>query len=216
MKIKFFISDVDGTLVDRMSLYAETFAKLVKPFGINVQVAQKYFQESTVGPLEEEFSEILSLHNLTISSPEIEGLCGEFFKLVEKKEVALFPGVGETLAELKRRNISLCATSGSRTKPLEELFAKKELPFDAILGSDGYYKKGDEHIAFFAKFFGVNRLEFCRSALYVGDARADMRFARKNGIFAVGITNTISAELLRGAGADEIITSFPEILNLIS
>lgn len=215
MKIKFFISDVDGTLLDRMPVHARTFTELVASFGIEPEVAKKYYYESPLGSLSGEFAEILSKHNVAFATSDLKRLSREFFQKVEKEDVELFPGVSETIATLKRRGLKLCATSGSRTAPLETLFAKKGLPFDIVLGSDGEFPKEDAHITFFARFFAVAREEFCRSALYVGDGRGDMETAKQNGIFAVGITNTISAELLQSAGADEIITSFPEILGLI-
>ena len=133
MKIKFFISDVDGTLVDRMPIHARTFAELVAPFGVKPEAAQKYYYESALGSLSQEFAEILSEHNVAFAPPDLERLSSEFFERVEKEDVELFPGVGETLATLKRKNIKLCATSGSRTAPL----GKRVLPLAELFVFSG-------------------------------------------------------------------------------
>ncbi|MEK6846180.1 MAG: hypothetical protein AABY26_05445, partial [Nanoarchaeota archaeon] len=58
-------------------------------------------------------------------------------------------------------------------------------------------------------------VEFFSRAFYVGDGPADMRYAKEHGILAIGITNTVSGEKLKEAGAEHIIERLEQVLPLL-
>lgn len=214
MKFHFFISDVDGTLLDRMPIFTKAFTDIVARFGVLTDEAERYYLEKNGIPLPQQFQGVLELHGVRTDNVLIQNLVNEFWTQTESKSPKLFPAVRGTLVTIKKLGLKLCFSSGSDTGSLECIFKTLALPYNIIMGSD-VTPKGDHHIELFAEFCGVSLEEFCGKALYVGDGPADMQLASRNHIFAVGITNTSSVEQLRNAGANELIASFDQVLEII-
>lgn len=84
--------------------------------------------------------------------------------------------------------------------------------FTYVLGAEKI-PKGDKHIEEFAKYCKIDTDEFSDNTFLVSDGPNDMRLAKTSSIFAVGITNTVSAEELSSAGANIIIANFDELSN---
>ena len=103
------------------------------------------------------------------------------------------------------------SSSGCATDKMKRLFNEFGLPYDLLLGSDEILK-GDGHIDFFADHFSLAKKVFCQQATLVGDGTTDMKIARGNSIFAVGITNSLPAATLEAAGANAIISNFSQVL----
>ena len=213
-RYSFVITDVDGTIVDRIPGYTKIFADLVSEYGVSENDARHLFLSTGGTPLDQQLVEVLTLHGHSVSSEKIRALVALFFERARVLEAPLFPGAAEVLEQIKSKELRLCATSGSNTEELETIFALHKLPYDVVLGSNKI-KKGDAHIAYFANHFVLQLREFCQQAIYVGDGPMDMIIARQNNIVAVGVTTTVNADALIKAGANYIIHDIREVIELV-
>ncbi len=214
METKYFITDVDGVIFDRMAAIMAAFAKTMGAMGITEEAVITYMRGSLGAPFESQVKGLLAQAGRAISNEEIHQARCRFWNEFDDKAIKVFPNVKETLDNLKARGIAILASTGSRTGEIEALFAKFDLPFDFIMGSDKILK-GDQHIAIFAEHFSLPKNDFCRQAAFVGDGTVDMEIANRNKIYSIGITNSIPAAPLLAAGAKAIITNFNEVLELV-
>lgn len=212
-EIQFVITDIDGTIINRMPVLRATFAEMVlRYYGIPADVAGKYYYESAGIFLTEQLKGLLGIYKISFTEEEIKNFLAEFILLSQKTKPEPFSGAAETLKKIKETGRYLLASSGSPTAELEKLFADYGLPYDFVIGSD-IVLKGDRHIEMLADHFLLPKSEFCRQALLIGDGGPDIELGKRNGIFTLGIANTISAEKLLAVGADVVITDIRDLLN---
>jgi phosphoglycolate phosphatase-like HAD superfamily hydrolase len=214
MNKKYLITDVDGVIFDRMPVYLSAASKVLKPFGFSEDAVRSSFYGSLGTPVGVQMKRMLDRSGIDISGDRLEKMLQDFWAISAKHQTKLFPGVKETLDEVKKEGIFIMASSGSNTDELGRSFKEYELLYDFYLGSDKVLK-GDEHIQIFADHFSVEKKDLCSQAVFIGDGTTDMQIALRNGIFGVGITNTISAEVLSGAGAQVIISDIGELLDIL-
>ena len=202
--LRFVVTDIDGTIVDSMPKYVSAFCALVEPFGISQERAREMYFGSAGTPIDLQFKQVLQSSGVDLADDAVKELVRLFFEKAREVRSPPFPGARDVLQEIKARGLLLCATSGSNTGELKEIFAQEGLEYYVVLGSD-VIKKGDLHIQRFAEYFGVSLAEFCSQAIYLGDGPTDMEIARRNGILACGITTTVSREKLIAAGAEVVV-----------
>lgn len=189
--------------------------KILSDYGVPAEFAAEHYYSTAGAPILEQFKTALAKFEKNYSDEFLKKeLVDKFFKISRQTKPLLFIGVKNVLQEIKKRELILIATSGSNTAELKNIFREHDLPYDDCLGSDSH-PKGDKHISLMARYYNCSLSDFCKHAVYVGDGPTDMEIAKRNNIFAIGITNTVSAEKLTRAGAKEIITRFEEILDLI-
>lgn len=207
------IFDRDGTLINSMGLYTNTFVDILVQHGINPQTSRKYYQRSAGAPLNQQIATMLSEQQKENFPELIRQLQAEFFEIVDSVPPESCDGVNQLLLELRKRGMILFVTTGSRN-PLEkmEMLALDHF-FDKVMGSDEI-PKGIEHIHVFAEHLGLDVPDFCKKAFLVGDGPADMMLGKKMRIYSIGITNTVSADALMQAGADETVSNLIEILEI--
>jgi len=213
-KLRFVVTDIDGTILDRMPIYTQVFVDLLAPFGLDSQAAKTYYLDSAGLPIDTQFLEAISLAGRSIDSLELAEIVRRFFAAAGREKVQPFLQAHAVLHALKAAGLFLCATSGSNTTELMETFAREDLPYDMVLGSDEV-KKGEAHIRLFAENFGVSFEDFCARAIFLGDGPTDMAIAGRCRIRACGITTTVDQGKLLTAGADHIVVSLDEFLALI-
>jgi phosphoglycolate phosphatase-like HAD superfamily hydrolase len=214
MKTKYFITDVDGVIFDRMAAIMAAFVKAMGALGITEEAVIVYVRGSLGAPFESQVKGIFAQDGRTISDEDFQQARRRFLDAFDDKSIKLFPGVKDTLDSLKARGIAILASTGSWTGKVENLFAKFGLPFDFIMGSDKILK-GEQHITAFVEHFCLPKNDFCRQAVLIGDGTVDMEIACRNKIYAIGITNSIPAAPLLAAGAKTIIADFNEVLGLV-
>ena len=212
--MKYLITDVDGVIFDRMPAILAAFAESMRPFGIPAERVISYTRDTLGATFESQTTGLLAEIGKTISGDDMRQARRRFWANFDDKAIKLFPDVKTTLDELKAGGIAILASTGSRTGEIETLFAEFHLPYDLILGSDKILK-GDEHINAFTGYFSVPKADFCRQAAFVGDGTVDMQIAARNGIYGIGITNSIPAPPLMAAGAQTVIANFAEIVKII-
>lgn len=215
-KFKYGVFDVDGTIVDIMPIYTELFYQLLKRnFDIPENISKPYYLETAGTVLPSQFHGILKQQNIPPNEEKIKTMVSEFFKESAKQNPLIFPGVYKTLKFLNQKGIKLFAMTGSRGSHTIKRFEQNKILqfFSLILGSEKI-PKGPRHIEEFSKFCNVPLKHFSRSAFLCGDAAHDMEIAKEAGIYPIGITNTVSSDRLRSAGASTIIKNFKDLLNI--
>ena len=213
-KLRFVVTDIDGTILDRMPIYTRAFVDLLVPFGLDAQAAKTYYLDSAGLPIDTQFREAIALVGRSIEQTELTNIVRRFFVAAGREKVKPFPQARAVLHALKAAELVLCATSGSNTEELKQVFAAEDLPYDMVLGSDEV-KKGEAHIRLFAENFGVSFEDFCVGAIFLGDGPTDMAIAGRCRICACGITTTVDQGKLLTAGADHIVASLDEFLALV-
>jgi len=61
---------------------------------------------------------------------------------------------------------------------------------------------------------GLSLEQFAQQSVYFGDGPGDMRLAKEAGIFAIGVAQTVSPDLLKEAGADLVIEKIGDALEI--
>lgn len=213
-KLRFVVTDIDGTILDRMPIYTRAFVALLAPFGLASEAAKNHYLNSSGTPIDVQFRGAIGLAGKQVTTEELAEIVRRFFAAAGQEKCRPFPRARAVLQVLKLAGLKLCATSGSNTEELKQIFAAEDLPYDMVLGSD-VVKKGDAHIRLFAEKFEVSLEEFCDSAIFLGDGPTDMEIAARCHISACGITTTVGREKLLEAGADCIVTSLDEFWALV-
>lgn len=213
--MKLIILDFDGTLGDTRANIVLTMTDTMRHLGLPVSNEKDII--STIGlPLEKGFEKLFP----ELGAEDILRCCQSYREIFEKnKKVlvpALFPGVRETLAELKKRGYVLTVASSRRSSSLGAFLKDMEIAeyISYVLGADNVAKaKPDpEPVLMTLEAFGCPASE----ALVVGDMPVDIFMGKGAGAKTCGVTygNSSRVELLF-SGADYIIDSFPEILEAL-
>ena len=212
----YLIFDLDGTLDDQMPEYTKVFIMVCAEYGLLEEKAlAERFNHSAGSPLQQQFLMVFASSGLQPDLEQLKRCTDRFRELVGEPQARPFPGAPDLILSLFRQQRHLYLTTGSKT---EEAIRRMDglglRPyFDLILGEDKDLQKGAAHLQQFKEHSGDSC--FAQRALYLGDGTADMRFARKFGITAVGITTTLPAPKLLEAGASYTIGSLAEFFPLL-
>jgi len=208
------IFDVDGNLVNSMSVYTEAFSGILfRRCEISVKESSKYYLNSAGTPLDVQFRHMLEKNDK--STKEIQSMVDEFFDVVNQVDYSWYKGAKELIRELHRRNFTLFVTTGSQTSVTIKKLEKAGIAdcFKLTLGSDEI-PKGPKHIEEFAKLARLSVEEFSSKAFYCGDGTRDMEIAKMFGIQAIGVAQTVSKEKLFEAGADVVVDGIGKVIEL--
>jgi phosphoglycolate phosphatase len=126
-----------------------------------------------------------------------------------------YPGVRETLAELRRRGLKLGVCTNKADAPTRLLLAELDLaaPFAAVVGGDVAHRKPDpRHILDTLSALGVAPA----AALMVGDSPNDAKAAQSAGVPVVIVDYGYSHQPVEELGADAVISDFRQLLELVA
>lgn len=210
--IKAAIFDLDGTLADTLESMAYVANTIMRRFGLKEMPVDNFRYYSGEG------ANMLMRRCLKdAGDPELtrfdEGqrLYREMFAADPMYKVTHYPGMPETLTELKKRGVRLAVCSNkphaAAVKVIAQMFGND---FDLVIGqSDAIRRKpAPDGPLKVAGEFGV-RPEEC---MYVGDTRTDMLTGKAAGMFTVGaLWGFRDRDELKSSGAD-IIAERPEDL----
>ncbi|MFA6436706.1 MAG: HAD family phosphatase [Candidatus Paceibacterota bacterium] len=212
---RFVVFDADGTLFNTMPGYRETFSDLVhRYFDVDKDVARRFYFATAGMNLKEQFRGLLRQEGKSFTEADIAERYEEFFEMSEELPADLFNDVRQLLDDLKRENVKMFITSGTKGRILHRRLRETGLLeyFTMFLGSDDI-PKGGAHITIFAEIIDVSFDDFTSQGCLVGDGSGDMKLARKAKMLAIGITRTVSADALIQAGADIVISSLSELVD---
>ncbi len=214
---KAIIFDLDGTLLDTIEDIGAAVNAVLKDFGFPPHELEKY--KMFVGDGAEELvSRALPEDNRTDETiRKGVDLFVSYYDEFWRNHTHLYPGIGDLLDTLLRRDIPLAILSN---KPhaftlamVEELLPDRE--FEVVRGlQNGIPKKPDPAGAILiAEQLRILPEHFC----FVGDSGIDMHTAGNAGMFACGVSWGFRSEReLHSAGARKILNTPDELLDLMA
>ena len=126
-----------------------------------------------------------------------------------------WPGVVETLAELKRRGLTLAVCTNKPSRATAEVLASLDLArfFDLVVGADDApaLKPDPAHVTVILDRLGVSAAE----AVMVGDSRNDVLAARQAGVRTVVLSFGYAHGPVAELGADMVIDHFGDLIEVL-
>ncbi len=209
--IKLIIFDLDGTLLDTLTDITNSVNYTLNRFNKKLRTEEeiKYFLGQ--GPrylLENSFGKIESYD-------EVYKVYDNHYKIHQNDNTKPYPGVKETLEELKKTDILLAVCSNKQdeiTKSLmEKLFPNV---FSFVIGTSEKFRRKPSsdmpnHIM---KSLGVNK----KDTIYIGDTETDMKTAMNSNVRAIAVTYGFrTKEELEVYKPYKIISNMQELLDII-
>jgi len=216
-KIKYIVSDLNGTLIDAMPIYTIVFCDVLKRYteieDHDIPDIVRYSVAATGTPWDEQFAYVLDLYKHP--KDKVPKLMEEFCNIVNEERYLLFPKVEELLHTFKEKGYRVLITSGSSTgamiKRIYDLGILNNIDF--LLGFDTY-KKSRKHMEMLAENENMSLEEFSKQSIYFGDGPGDMQIAKDAGLYAIGVAQTVNPELLKDAGADLVLDKIGDALEI--
>ncbi len=217
-RIKYLISDFDGTLVNSMPLYTNCFVQTMSNIVPHSEQLKRFYQETAGQSLTSQIKTAAQkFSNIIID--DTTPLEAQFFKHYQTySEIEVMQGAKETLKKLKNNDIKITVWSGTRTDILGQKLQQAKLsPFvDYYLGNvpgDSKLVKGPILFKQIAAYFNISVDQLKHEALVIGDGIGDIEAGQKCGVKTIGLGE--NREQLRKAGADYIIESITDLPHLL-
>jgi phosphoglycolate phosphatase len=213
MKTSLAIFDFDGTLGDTTGIILTTMAATFKAMG-QPQLSEAQYRSVIGLPLEKCFSALIPLDEAG-EARYAAAYRKMFDELDRKGVVSLYPGVLETLEELKAKGVKLAIASSRHRHTLDRYVTELGLKplIEMTVGADDVTKaKPDpQPVNIILDALGVPASE----TIMVGDAPYDILMGRAAGCRTVAVTyGNGTAEDLKAAGADFLADSFNDIIQM--
>lgn len=200
------IIDGDGTLLESKKVHRRIIRSISR---LNNPDLLYMLSSCTV------FQRLPLLKNYEKLAKRLDRLFFDLSDLTDRGKVKSYKGAREVVEQLVKKGMVLFASTVSRTQRTRERLRKLELLqfFRLVIGADIIPK--EDHILWFARFLGISPKEFSEKCFWVGDTPHDIILAKSLGIYPIGITNTLEAEILKEAGAKEVIKYWEELPDLL-
>ena len=206
-----FCFDLDGTLVDSSKTIFEATAHSLVKLGIDFNVDENLFALK----IGKHFNDIFEAFNISV--PDFDQFImiykENYFEQI--KYSSLYPGVEETLEELKNcgLKISLLTTKGQdQAEKIIEHFNLSKY-FNLIMGRrDGIaHKPSPEPLQMICKELSVD----LKNTVMVGDTELDIQCGKNAGSFTCGVSYGYrTKDLLEIEKPDFIVESIKQILSV--
>lgn len=218
--IKGAIFDIDGTVVDSLSLYHVHFNNGLELAGFAPVPKEFLFDCLAKGISLKGILRKALPHNVSDRVVEeiAEAILEGFIKV--DMDIPLLPGVRDAFSFLKEHGIKIGLASGRKSGQSYELKRLRHLDLDhyvdvIVTASEAERRKpAADVIILCAERLGVDP----GNCLVIGDSISDVVAARGSGAFVVAVcTGVDSADRLKGARPDRVIsdlTTLPEILEI--
>lgn len=209
-KLRGVVFDVDGTMFDTASLIYDAYCHIAELYGYKQPTRDEVARE--MGRPIPEILEVL------FPGADVAAMVETNTEFVMKRAsvVAAFEGLEHTLKELDSRGLTLgVLTSGN--KKVEEILQHYGIAhlFASVVHADlvSNHKPHPEGLELVAAQMGIDVSEL----VMVGDMMQDIKVAKNAGALAsVGVTHGFSTrETLKELGADYVIDSLPELIQVI-
>ena len=211
MNIKAFIFDMDGVMLDSEPFQLQSFNKVLEKFNISVSMSE--FKKSYMGFRDTQIcGKIINDFNLPISVEDFVSGKRNFYLSIVEKGIPQTEGLIEVVKKL-HEIIPLGIASSSQIKEIETITKKFGIYdyFKVILSAHDVtngkpapdvYLKASQMLGIEPSLCGV-----------IEDTKTGIISAKSAGMKCIAITTTHSAEEL--SGADHIISSFSELLDVV-
>jgi phosphoglycolate phosphatase len=206
--VKVILFDFDGTIVDSVDVGITITNRLATTFGFPP------FDQETLDQLKQLGSRE-ALKRSKIPVWKLPFLIRRFTQELNREipDLKLFPGMKETLLELKQQGYILGIVSTNSVKNIQEFLRVQNLTstFDLISASYALFGKS----RLIQKIIRQRRLQ-PDQIYYVGDETRDIEAARKSGVQSIAATWGLnSVEILNENHPDFLINHPKELLHLL-
>jgi phosphoglycolate phosphatase len=200
------IFDFDGTVADTMPFLVDLAARLLTThYGLGDAEARKAYIETTGLPFCRQLEIVFPgnrLNDATVEEFEAE-------KRIHLADFRFFPDAEPVIAEIRKRNIKVCLSSGNVEGIIEPVLMSRGLVVDLVMGWRPGFEKGPDHFRFAADAFAVP----LEGMLFVGDSLKDGLAAKASGVRFIARAGLVDrAELERLLPGTPIIGSLVEVL----
>lgn len=212
-KIKFVIFDFDGTIADTLPFSFQKFLEMAKLLQIEnlsdkqiiKEIRSKSYQELLKGSFKKAWLKLPYVISM------IKNMQVELEK--EMENIKFFPGVKESLFDLKKEGYKLVMISSNRKENIDKFIKFNKLNiFDFIHGKTDLFGKAS-YLEKFLRDYNLKKSE----VIYIGDEIRDVEACKKVGIKMIGVSWGLhTVEALKNNGVDYIIRKPHEILRIIS
>lgn len=191
------IFDMDGTLLDNMSLHVETWIALLRDNGVKITAAD-YYASGFGGTAEEAVKHFLGQH---LTDAEVSVLADQkefLYRHLLRTRLKPLPGLRRFLQALQRAGIPMAVATSAGSRNIEFVLdgMKVRSFFDVVVGAHNVVR-GKPHPDLFllaAERLGVSP-EQC---LVFEDSHPGFEAARRAGMRVVAVTTTHPREELLG------------------
>lgn len=212
-EFRYVVFDFDGTLVDSVGLCKKVFAQLTARLGITSAEASEFCTRTAGTPLEEQFKTLFKWKRVAYNEETIVVLCSEFFSKYKEHKTKFFSGAKRLLRELSRLGIVIMISSGNTDSIIAKRLSDGGVaPCIAICCGSTNIPKSPAHISYFANKLCVSIEDLGANGCYCGDGGTDMKIAVATGLYPIGVSTTVRAELLITSGAARVVTNLADLL----
>jgi len=213
-KVKAVIFDNDGVIVNSEPLSCKALRNLLKQeynieiddaclpvIGMSDISALSYYLKKHDKPLPSDFRELVKMKS-------------EFYFDLAENELDCFPGFHELMRYLQQHYDLAVASSGNHDKikfSLDAVNASQYFPIICSATEVAHGKPAPDLFHYTADCLNVAE----KNCLVIEDSPKGTEGAKAAGMQVVGFTSSFPDSILKNAGADQIISSFPEFLKMI-
>ena len=212
--IKAIIFDLDGTLLNTLDDLADSVNHILTSHSMKTRTVDEI--RSFIGNgiptlIARSVPADTASETLSICVDEMQS----YYKAHADIKTKPYDGINELLSQLRQRNIASAVVTNKAEESAKILCDRKFGDiFSFIIGDNGKdrLKPAPDNVFRVLKLLGAEKNE----VLYVGDSDVDMITAANAGLRSVGVSwGFRDADVLRKNGADYIIHSPEELLNLL-
>lgn len=212
-EFKYAVFDLDGTLIDSVQYCQKAFADVAATRGVAEDEARQFYARTTGTPLDEQLKMLLLAKGVSYSEQEITVLKAGFNAEFIKYEITFFPGAKRLIQELYPRGVTTMISSASSDVTVEKRIRDGKLTsYISLFHGGTAIPKGQAHIDSFAKGLNISSADLAANGFFCGDGETDMRIAVNAGFYPIGVSGTVSAELLKAAGAKRVVAKIGDLL----
>ncbi len=208
MKPKLWIFDVDGTLIDSLSISYDVDKQIIKEMGGNVPDIEEY--RRSLG--EYSWNEFYNRFGVK----DVEGALSFYYAKVAKSTHRAIPGARNLLQKIVNNNIARAVVSINESQ--DHVISRLRLSgLDAYFTADDVYCETDNKTRAIKQACSRRNIA-PENALYIGDTAKDVREARTVGVRTAAISNRFSYnpdDLIRRENPDYLITDIFDLVSLL-
>lgn len=215
--IKAILMDFNGVIINDEPLQMRAYQDILKSENIDLTEEQYY---NSMGMDDVTFLsatyERAGLNCTVDKINEIRTAKSAKWRTMVEEDIPLFPGV-ENFVKKMEKDFALGIVSMARREEIEFILEATGLrgSFSAIISAEDVSKCKPDPECYHKGFNLIDAVRTARGSnpivhgdcLVIEDAPAGVRAGKAAGLKTLGITNTVSAEALRAAGADSVTKS---------
>lgn len=213
-RIRNIIFDFDGTLADTSRLIVATMQQTITDYGLPYRNDEQI--KATIGVRLEGIPSILWPSFKGPGEPFANLYRKNFEELKHKISVELYPGVKDTLSQLKESGHRMAVATSRSHRSVKELNGQLGIIdyFDFLLGGDDV-KEGKPNPESIYRILDKMNWE-ADETMMVGDMPVDILMGKNAGIKTCGVTYGNGKVLeLEESGADFLISTFSNLTDIL-